>query len=636
MTAELGLLAAALALCLAVLQGILPLCGVWRGRAAWIDSAGNLAAAQFAFLGVALACLAAQFAANDFSVLYVAGNSNTSLPLFYRLAAVWGGHEGSLLLWAFMLAGWGAAAALFSRQMPPLMRARVLAVLGLISAGFLMFTLLTSNPFARIFPPPQEGRDLNPLLQDPGLIFHPPMLYMGYAGFSVTFAFAAAALMAGRMDSAWAKWARPWTLAAWVFLTAGITLGSWWAYYELGWGGWWFWDPVENASFMPWLAGTALLHSLAGSDARGAFKPWTALLAVLTFSLCLLGTFLVRSGVLTSVHAFASDPARGVFILIFLCAVVGGALGLYARRAQTLSAGGARFSAVSREGGILINNIFLTAAAFSVLLGTLYPLILEAMGFGKISVGPPYFNIVIAPLVAIPAALSAAGALSRWKRDQAARLARKLRPAFFAAAAAAFLPLLAEGEYEWKAAAGLALAFWILFGVISAAAARRKTWRQAGGSFWGMLAAHAGLAVFAAGVTLANTYEAERDMRLALNEPQTLDGRVFQLEKIYETQGANYAATVAEVRVFENGRETAVLRPEKRRYFSMPDNPMSEAGIAPGWDGDIYASLGAPLGGGAWSARLQIKPFIRLVWGGALLMALGGLLAALDRRYRRA
>ena len=632
MTAELGLLAAVLALCFACMQGIMPLWGIRSGRAAWITAAAPLAAAQFLCLALSFVLLAALFWLNDFSTVYVAGNSNTALPLGYRLAAVWGGHEGSLLLWALILAGWGAAAARFSRRMPELMRARVLAVLGLIGAGFLIFMLFTSNPFARIFPPPLEGRDLNPLLQDPGLVFHPPVLYMGYVGFSVAFAFAVAALLSGRMDSAWAKWARPWTLAAWIFLTLGIMLGSWWAYYELGWGGWWFWDPVENASFMPWLAGTALLHSLAATEARGVFKPWTALLSLLVFSLCLLGTFLVRSGVLTSVHAFAVDPARGLYILAFLSASAGGALLLYGFRAASLADGGGRFAPVSRETFILLNNIFLTAAAFGVLFGTLYPLILDALGFGKISAGPPYFNFIFAPLAGAAAALSAAGALCRWKTDAAARVAKKLAPVLCAAVFGALLPLFAEGEYEWGAAAGLALAFWVLFGTLAAAA--RPDLRRRGGGFWGMLTAHAGVAVFIAGASLVTVYESERDVRLAPGEPHVLDGRRFSLEKIYETRGANYEATAAEVRVSKNGREIAVLYPEKRRYFSSPENPTTEAGIAAKLGGDLYASLGEPLGDGAWSVRLQIKPFVRLVWGGALLMALGGALAAADRRYR--
>ncbi len=631
MTAELGLFAAILAFLFALLQGALPLLGAWRGRAAWMTAAIPLALAQFLFSAAALAILAALFAENDFSVVYVARNSNTALPLGYRLSAVWGGDEGSLLLWTTMLAGWSAAVAVFSRA-PAVLRARVVGVLGIVAAGFSAFMLWTSNPFARLPYPPAEGRDLNPLLQDPGLAVHPPMLYMGYVGFSVAFAFAVAALLAGRMDSAWARRARPWTLAAWIFLTVGIMLGSWWAYYELGWGGWWFWDPVENASFMPWLAGTALLHSLAATEARGVFKPWTALLAILTFSLCLLGTFLVRSGVLVSVHSFAVDPERGAFIFLLLSAAVGGALCLYAARAPLL-AGDARFAPASRETGILLNNIFLTVAAFSVLLGTLYPLILEAAGAGKISVGPPYFNLVFAPIAAAPAALCAIGALAKWKHDAAARLAKKLRPSFIiAAAAGALSPLLADGEYQWTAAPGLMLAYWVLGGALTAAADGFAARRRTGGGFWGMVVAHSGVAFFVAGVTLINVYEVEKDARLEIGGTQAAGGYVFELRDIYEREGANYSAVVGELLVRKNGKEIAVLRPEKRRYFSNPDSPMTEAGIAVRPGGDIYASLGESLGGGAWSARLQIKPFIRFIWGGALLMALGGILAAAARR----
>ena len=634
MIAELGLLAVVLATGLALLQGVLPLAGLWRGRPAWVAAAPVLAAAQFVFLLAALLLLAASFVRHDFSVLYVANNSNTALPLLYRLAAVWGGHEGSLLLWVFMLSAWTAAVAAASRHMTQAMQAQVLGVLGLVSVGFLLFMLLTSNPFARLLPPPLEGRDLNPLLQDFALAVHPPMLYMGYVGFSVAFAFAVAALLSGRMDSAWAKWARPWTLLAWVFLTTGIVLGSWWAYYELGWGGWWFWDPVENASFMPWLAGTALLHSLAATEARGVFKPWTALLAILTFSLCLLGTFLVRSGILTSVHAFAVDPARGAFILLLLVVVVGGSLGLYAWRAPLLS-GGARFAPLSRETGILLNNIFLTLAAFSVLLGTMYPLILDALGVGKVSVGPPYFNLVIAALMAVPAALAAA-AMSRWKSDSLSRLVAQLkRPLFVAPLLGALLPLLADGAYQWTAVPGLTLACWIFLGTAVAAAERLKFWTGSSGAVWGMLLAHAGMAVFIAGVTLVSVYEKEKDVRLAVGEEQTLGGYVFHLQKIYEEAGENYAAVVADLQVTQNGKPVAMLHPEKRRYTAQPENAMTEAGIAAGWSGDLYASLGEPLGGGMWSARLQIKPFVRWIWGGALLMALGGLVAAADRRYRR-
>lgn len=632
MTAQAGLLAAILAFMFALLQGAIPLLGAWHKRAAWMSAAPSLALGQFLFLSISLLALTALFVTNDFSVLYVANNSNTELPLIYRITAVWGGHEGSLLLWSTMLAAWSAALSLFSRQMPADLRARVVGVLGLVSAGFLAFMLWTSNPFDRLFPAPEQGRDLNPLLQDPGLAVHPPMLYMGYVGFSAAFALAVAALMSGRMDSAWAKWARPWTLAAWIFLTVGIMLGSWWAYYELGWGGWWFWDPVENASFMPWLAGTALIHSLAATEARGVFKPWTALLAILTFALCLLGTFLVRSGVLTSVHAFAVDPSRGAFILLLLAMVTGGSLMLYAWRAPSLSSG-AQFAPVSREGGILLNNIFLTVAAFSVLLGTLYPLILDALGAGKISVGPPYFNAVFAPIAAVPAAFCAIGALGRWKRDSVSRLTDQLKTPFcFALVLGTLLPFLLADEYKWTAAPGLVLAFWILFGAIVAAAGRKG---KAGAGFWGMIIAHSGVAFFVFGVTMIGAYEIEKDVKLSPGESQTAGEYVFEMRSVFEFTGPNYAAIISEMPVYKDKKEVAVLYPEKRRYFSNPDAPTTEAGIAARIHGDIYASLGEPLGDGAWSARLQIKPFVRFIWGGALLMALGGLIAAADRRYRR-
>ena len=628
--AEAGLLAAIFAFALSLLQGTMPLWGAWHGRMAWMTAATPLAFAQFLFLIFSFVALVSAFVANDFSLSYVANNSNTLLPTIYRVSATWGGHEGSLLLWTLMLAGWSAAFALFSGGMSAVLRAQILGVFGLLSAGFLALMLMTSNPFAQIFPVPSEGRDLNPLLQDPALAIHPPMLYMGYVGFSAVFALAMGALLSGRMDSAWARRARPWALSAWSFLTVGILLGSWWAYYELGWGGWWFWDPVENASFMPWLAGTALLHSLAGTEARGVFKPWTVFLAILTFLLCLLGTFLVRSGVLVSVHAFASDPSRGAFILMLLAATAVGAFLAYGLRAPLLS-GGARFAPVSRESAILLNNIFLTAAAFAVLLGTLYPLILDAMGGGKISVGPPYFNIVFAPLAGAAAALAVFGAAGRWKQDAAERLIKRLGPAFVLAIVCGLsLPLAAE-EYRWTAAAGLVLSLWVLFG--TAATALRRDGR--GGRFWGMIVAHAGVAVFAAGVTLTTVYGQEKDVRLEAGVPLSLGGYVFELRTMSEVLGANYAAIIADLSVQKNGREMAVLRPEKRRYFSSPENAMTEAGIDARWHGDLYASLGEPLEDGAWSARLQIKPFVRLIWGGALLMAMGGLIAAFARRRRR-
>ena len=633
MLAEIGQLCLLLALSTAILQSIMPLIGVYQHKASRIAAASGLAQAQFFFLAVALIILAVLFAANDFSVVYVAQNSNSKLPLPYRLSAVWGGHEGSLLLWVFMLALWTFAVTLFARRIPPIMRAHLIGTLGLVSVGFLLLTIFTSNPFARIFPAPNEGRDLNPLLQDPGLIFHPPMLYMGYVGFSVIFAFAIAALLSGRMDSAWTRWARPWALTAWAFLTIGILLGSWWAYYELGWGGWWFWDPVENASFMPWLVGTALLHSLAVTEARGIFKPWTIFLAIVTFSLCLLGTFLVRSGVLTSVHAFATDPTRGAFILTLLFITIAVSLALYAWRAPRM-AGFGRFSLVSRESGILLNNILLSASAFCVLLGTLYPLILDALGAGKISVGPPYFNRVFLPLAAASAAVAAIGGISRWKSDTGWRIASKLWLSFAAAlAAAAALPVSFDGDYSIGAMLGLWLTFWILF------AAARTCWERRNGranaGFIGMLLAHAGIAVFVAGISIVSAYGWESDIMLKEGKAYQRGRIAFELVAITNKRGANYNAVIGSVRVTKDGEEVALLRPEKRRYDAQPQNPMTEAGIDADWHGDWYVSLGEPVAPGAWSMRMQYKPFVRFIWGGALLMALGALVAAADRRYRR-
>ena len=635
MIAELGQFALLIALTLALLQSFMPLAGVYSRRIGWMAAASNLARAQCGFVFLALAALAWLFYRNDFSVAYVANNSNTKLPVIYRICAVWGGHEGSLLLWSFMLSLWTALVTVFARRIPLPMRARVLSVLGMVSAGFLLFMILTSNPFERLWPAPVEGRDLNPLLQDPGLIIHPPMLYMGYVGFSVAFAFALAALLAGRMDSAWARWARTWTLAAWAFLTLGIMLGSWWAYYELGWGGWWFWDPVENASFMPWLVGTALVHSLAVTESRALFKPWTALLAIVTFALCLLGTFLVRSGVLTSVHAFATDPERGLFILVLLFVATGGGLALYAWRAPQLL-GAARFGIVSREIGILINNILLSAAAFCVLLGTLYPLILEAIGAPKISVGPPYFNRVFVPLAGAAALFVAAGALSRWKSDKLQRLAGKLAaPAAAAIGFALLVPLALHGEYSIGATAGLVLSGWVLAATGRAAYDRIRTRAAASGGFWGMIVAHAGVGVFIAGVTVVSAYGLQEDVLLREGERHQLGPYEFELLDIQDIQGPNYAGIGASVRVWHEHREIATVYPEKRRYFAQPENPMTEAGLAVGIIGDWYVSLGEPLESGAWSSRLQFKPFIRLIWLGALLMAIGAAIAISDRRYRQ-
>ncbi|MDN3919146.1 heme lyase CcmF/NrfE family subunit [Roseateles violae] len=642
MIPELGQLLLLMALAVALALGVLPLAGAQRGRADWMALGRPLALLQFLLLLAALACLAACFVRYDFSVLYVAANSNRALPLAYRLAAVWGGHEGSLLLWLLMLGLWTVAVAAFSRGLPRPFLARILAVLGLVSAGLLLFTILTSNPFERLLPPAAEGRDLNPLLQDPGMVIHPPMLYMGYVGFAVAFAFALAALIGGQLDAAWARWTRPWTAAAWIFLTFGIGLGSWWAYNELGWGGWWFWDPVENASFMPWLVGTALLHSLAVTEKRGAFKAWTVLLAILAFSLSLLGTFLVRSGVLSSVHAFATDPRRGLFILLLLVLVIGISLLLYAWRAPRIGLG-QRFGALSREAMLLTNNMLLAAAAGAVLLGTLYPLLLDALGGGKISVGPPYFDSVFGLLMAPLLLLLGAGPLARWKQDEARALWRRLRWAPLAALAAALATGALAGRIELLTTAGLFLAYWIVAGIAVDLLARL---RHGGADNWlgraallpraliGMWIAHLGVALFAFGVAMVKTYEHSRDVELAVGASSELAGYRFELQGLREVQGPNYQAVQARIALSREGRLIAMLAPEKRRYGGS-ENPMTEAAIDTRPTRDVYISLGEPLPSGAWILRLQIKPFIGWIWVGCLVMMAGGALAASDRRYRQ-
>ena len=635
MTPELGHLALILAFLVALIQGVLPIVGAHRGHAGWIALARPAAQTQFALVLFSFVCLMQAFIANDFSVAYVAGHSNSKLPAMYRASAVWGGHEGSLLLWVLMLNGWTLAVSLFSRQLPQAMVARVIGVLGLVSAGFLMFMLFTSDPFERLLPAAPDGQDLNPLLQDPGLVFHPPMLYMGYVGFSVAFAFAIAALLAGRLDAAWARWSRPWTTVAWVFLTLGIALGSYWAYYELGWGGWWFWDPVENASFTPWLVGTALIHSLAVTEKRGSFKNWTVLLAICAFSLSLLGTFLVRSGVLTSVHAFAADPKRGVFILLFLTVVIGGSLALFAWRAPKVSMGGA-FGVVSRETLLLINNVLLMVAAASVLLGTLYPLLIDALGLGKLSVGPPYFNAVFMPLMLPLLFLIAVGPLARWKQADARDMAQRLRlAAVLAVIAGIGLPFLI-GAWTPLVALGLLLAVWIVASTTFQIRERLKSgWPPR--SFWGMHAAHVGIAVFVVGVTLVKGYEVEKDVRMAVGETVEIGGYTVKLLGVSPVPGPNYLAQRGDVELSKGGQVRTVLHPEKRSYFSS-QMPMTETAIDSGFTRDLYVSLGEPLNapGAApvWSVRVYYKPFIVWIWGGCLFMALGGALAASDRRYR--
>ena len=640
MIPEIGHFSLILALCLAVVQTVVPFVGAQRGLDAWIAVARPAAFGQAVFQLLAFSALVYAFVIKDFSVLYVATNSNAELPLMFRVSAVWGAHEGSLLLWSLVLSLWTLAVAAFSGSLPPSFSARVIAVMGFISIGFLLFMLLTSNPFERLFPAAAHGQDLNPLLQDFGLIIHPPMLYMGYVGMSVPFAFAIAALIDGRLDAAWTRWTRPWTTIAWVFLTVGIALGSWWAYYELGWGGWWFWDPVENASFMPWLVATALIHSLAVTEKRGAFRAWTVLLAIFAFSLSLLGTFLVRSGVLVSVHAFATDPARGVFILAFLTAVIGGALCLYAWRAAQISGGGA-FELLSRETLLLVNNVLLVVAMATILLGTLYPLISEGLGFGKISVGAPYFSMVFVPLMAPLVLLIALGPIVRWKRERARNIRQRFQLTLgISLILGLALVLLARAPASVGAVLGFSAALWVLFGIFHAIwdqirnrGAKVAALFRLPRSFVGMTLAHLGIGVFVVGVTAVSTYGAEKDVSLTPGSSEILAGHEFTFLGVRQVPGPNYRAQRGEVRVQRNGRTLAVLWPEKR-FYPIQGKPMTEAGIDPGFTRDLYVALGEPLGQGAWSVRLYYKPFIRWIWLGAAMMGLGGLIAASDRRYR--
>jgi len=631
MIPEFGHYALILALCIAVIQGILPLIGAHQGRREWILLARPAAQTVFLLLAMAFVILAWSFYANDFSVLYVAEHSNSQMPVIYRLGAVWGGHEGSLLLWIFLLSTWTFLVAQLSKSLDEFMVARVIGVLGLVITGLLLFVLLTSNPFERLLPAAQDGRSLNPLLQDPGLVFHPPMLYMGYVGFSVAFAFAIASLLSGRLDAAWARWSRPWTTAAWVFLTLGIALGSWWAYYELGWGGWWFWDPVENASFIPWLVGTALLHSLAVTEKRGGFKSWTVLLAITAFSLSLLGTFLVRSGVLTSVHAFATDPKRGIFILIFLVLVVGSSLTLYAWRAPKSTLGG-KFSLTSRETFILLGNVFLVVSAASVLLGTLYPLLIDALHLGKISVGPPYFNSVFVPIMIPLLVLMGIGPWTSWKNSNLVDVIKRLWVAALVAVIAAGLIPFAMGEFTWLSSLGFLLAFWVIASGVLQIIRQAKAGKPTR-SFIGMQLAHLGIAVFVIGVTMVGAYQEEKDVRMLAGESVSVGGYQIQLQSVTAVPGPNYKAMQGTFLLSRNGKLEATMYPEKRSYFSST-MPMTEAAIDAGLTRDIYVSLGEELEDKAWAVRVYYKPFVDWIWGGCLLMALGGILAMSDKRYR--
>jgi cytochrome c-type biogenesis protein CcmF len=643
MTPELGNFALMLALTLALVQSLVPLVGSFTRRAGWMAVARPAAAGQFVLVTLAFAALVWSFVGNDFSVAYVAHNSNSLLPVYYRVAGTWGGHEGSLLLWVQILALWTLAVARFSQRLPLATVARVLSVMGLISVGFLCFMLFMSNPFERVLPALPDGRDLNPLLQDIGMILHPPLLYTGYVGFSVVFAFAIAALLGGELDAPWARWSRPWTLIAWTFLTLGITLGSFWAYYELGWGGWWFWDAVENASFMPWLAGTALIHSLAVSEKRGSFKNWTVLLAIVAFSLSLLGTFLVRSGVLTSVHAFAADPRRGLYILGFLTVVVGGSLTLYAWRAPSIKSEGV-FSLFSRETLLLLNNVLLLVATGTVLLGTLYPLFLDALGAGKISVGPPYFEAVFVPLMLPLLVLLGVGPFVPWKHATLGKLAVRLRGVALASIAVG-ATLAISVQASVMVGVGLLLAAWVLLATLGhlvlrvrAAGARTPLWQRLSHlprGYWGMLAAHAGIGIFIVGVTLVKGTETAQDVSLQVGQSADAGGYHFTFADLARVQGPNYVAARATFEVTRHGDTVATLHPEKR-FYTVQGMPMTEAAIDRGLTRDLYVSLGESTKEGTWVVRIQHKPFVGWIWGGAVVIALGGLLAATDRRYRAA
>jgi cytochrome c-type biogenesis protein CcmF len=591
---------------------------------------------------ISFICLGYAFATDDFSVAYVANHSNSQLPAQYKLSAIWGGHEGSLLLWALILTGWTLAVSIFSKDLPLDMLARVLSVMGMISIGFILFLLLTSSPFERYLPRfPADGADLNPLLQDFGLIVHPPMLYMGYVGFSVAFAFAIAALLSGRLDAAWARWSRPWTNVAWAFLAMGITLGSWWAYYELGWGGWWFWDPVENASLMPWLVGTALVHSLAATEKRGVFKSWTLLLAIFAFSLSLLGTFLVRSGVLTSVHAFASDPERGLFILILLAITIGGSLTLFAIKAPNVQSE-SRFSWLSRETLILINNVFLTVMAMTVLLGTLYPLLLDALDGGKISVGPPYFNAVFVPIMSLMTIGLGISISVRWRDTSVDRVIKALwKPALASLLIGLAFPFVYGSGFDFSVFLGISISLWIILTISLEFIGKFKhadniftKLKQLPMSYYGMMLAHLGVAVVAIGITLVSVYSEERDIRMVSGDKVTLAGYEFEFKGTQKIQGANYTADKGQIVVRDGDSIITTLNPEKRHY-SVKNNMMTEADIDQGVFRDLYVAMGEPLDGDAWAVRVHYKPFVRWLWYGGTLMALGGLVTVTDKRYRR-
>lgn len=639
MIPELGHFSLIIGMAFAVLLMTVPLIGVARKDQYLVRYAWPLSYGMFLFIFLSVIALGYSFATDDFSVAYVAHHSNSQLPIFFKIAAVWGGHEGSLLFWVFSLSVWAAAVAFFSKGLEEVFTARVLAVLAMITIGFTLFMLLTSSPFERLFPIPAEGRDLNPMLQDVGLIFHPPMLYLGYVGFSVSFAFAIAALMSGRLDSAWARWSRPWTLAAWIFLTGGIALGSWWAYYELGWGGWWFWDPVENASFMPWLVGTALVHSLIVTEKRGAFRNWTVLLSIFAFSLSLLGTFIVRSGVLTSVHSFAADPSRGMFILLLLGLAIGGSLTLFAFRASEMSSP-ARFELKSKETMLLVCNVLLTVAAGTVLLGTLYPLLIDALGMGKISVGPPYFNAVFVPIVLVLFGFMGIGPIIRWKKSKQGELKRQLLlPAIISAVLGVIAPFIAGGEFNIWVALGIGAAVWIVLATLRAgynvikAKDGSVSLARMGRSELGMIIAHLGIAVSVVGATMVSNYSIEKSVRMGPGISHELAGYTFKYLDTRNVVGPNYTAQQGQVEILKDGEKIALLQPDRRQY-NVRTMDMTEAGIDWGLFRDLYVTMGDPVSRTEFAVRLNYKPFVRWLWFGGIFMMVGGFFAASDKRYR--
>ena len=641
---ELGHLALIIALAFSICLSLIPLIGVHSPDQSSLKKlmayAKPLTYGMFFFTSISLIILGYSFVVDDFSIKYIAGHSNTHLPYYFKISAVWGGHEGSLLLWVFSLTAWTAAVARFSNGIEEEFIARVLAVMGMIAIGFIAFTLLTSNPFERLWPNvPMEGRDLNPLLQDVGLIIHPPLLYFGYVGFAVAFAFAVAALMAGKMDAAWARWSRPWTVGAWVFLTMGIALGSWWAYYELGWGGWWFWDPVENASFMPWLVGTALIHSLAVTEKRGTFKNWTILLAIFAFGLSLLGTFLVRSGVITSVHSFAADPGRGIFILVLLAIAMGGALTLYAFRATKVSSF-SRFAFYSRETALLLCNVILVIAMVTVLLGTLYPLLVDSLGYGKISVGPPYFNAVFIPIMSILFIIMGVGPLIRWKKAKEGELRKQLlKPSVFSISFGLLFPVIYGGEFNALVAMGITLATWVFLVVVKEVKNQYQLAGKLTTSHLGMATAHAGIAITIVGVTIVSMYESETNVKMSLHEKVIVSGYEIEFKGIKNVEGPNYSAQQGQINIYkvtgENESDFVTLLKPERRTYRVQTMGMTEAGIDPGLFRDVYVALGDPLPGGAWAIRVHYKPFVRWIWLGAIFMSIGGVLSMVDKRYRR-